>query len=118
MKNRRRKSLYKRRLRRTKKVPGQVVPGVLRVVGRIVIGIQRRFVGDVHPEARFAGDFLDDEKPTALIIRKIVAVDGPFRFFDRQVKAEEAQVRINLGAEEWKFEFLIELLRSQGPFRE
>src|SRR6266850_4349444 len=113
MKTRSRKSFYEPWLRGTKQVPGQVVPRVFRIVSRIGIGILRRRVADVHPETRFAGHLLNNEKPAALVVGEIVAVDDSFRFFGRQIKAEKPQIRLNFSSEEREFEFDIELRRGK-----
>ena len=73
-------------------------------------------IGDVHAEARLAGHFLDHEEPAELVVGKFVAVDlCPRAFVDREIEAEEAQVRIDLRAEQRKLELRVELrVRTSG----
>src|SRR6266404_2973123 len=83
----------------------------------MISGALRRLVSNVHPKAGLAGNFLDNEKPPAVIIVcESLARSGPFRLINRQVKAKEAQVWIDLSAEEREFQLFVKLRRCKVRF--
>ena len=111
-KGRRRRAGHERRLGRAEAIPREIVPGVARIIRGIRRCIGRGLVGDVHAEARLAGHFLDDEEPAALVVREnsLLSTVAACALLDREVEAEEAQIGIDLGAEQRKLELLVELV--------